>query len=171
MTIYPSMQAPQIRNSDSKLGFLLDTTRQLGPTKQPCRTLLTRASEPHARVGSTVQMKRASWYRLLGSAWFCGVLTLSPISIQAASSPIADIIGLKLGMSYEEVVTTLKARKDFTSVETADEWIREGHGITQNQLVRGANGIPCPNVQVQSAWASFIWSVIPSRIGLHRGKM
>jgi len=46
-------------------------------------------------------------------------------------------------MSYDEIVALLKKRDDVKTIETTDQWIRQSHGITKHQLVRGSNGTAC----------------------------
>lgn len=54
-----------------------------------------------------------------------------------------DIVGLRPGMTYDEVVALVEGRDDVTLVETAEQWIRQSHGIPTRQLLRAGNGVPC----------------------------
>ena len=59
------------------------------------------------------------------------------------AGPVDDIVGLRPGMSFGEIVGQLEARDDVESVETAEQWVRQSNGIPTRQLVRAANGIAC----------------------------
>ncbi|MGF1628735.1 MAG: hypothetical protein ACFCUT_04640 [Kiloniellaceae bacterium] len=87
-----------------------------------------------------------SW---LAAALFVGGLQFlqaanATAQVPAAESAIADdILGLRPGMSYGEVVALLEARDDVQLVETAEQWIRQSHGIPTRQLLRASDGIAC----------------------------
>ena len=61
----------------------------------------------------------------------------------AAAQSADDIVGLRAGMSFDEVVSLVEQRDDVTLVETAEQWVRQSHGIPTRQLLRGSNGVAC----------------------------
>jgi hypothetical protein len=61
----------------------------------------------------------------------------------AAAQAVDDIVGLRPGMTFEEVTALVEGRDDVTLVETAEQWIRQSHGIPTRQLLRGSNGVAC----------------------------
>lgn len=61
----------------------------------------------------------------------------------AAAQSTDDIVGLRPGMSFDEVVSLVEERNDVTLVETAEQWMRQSHGIATRQLLRGSNGVAC----------------------------
>ncbi|MCP5367843.1 MAG: hypothetical protein H6906_10055 [Hyphomicrobiales bacterium] len=71
-----------------------------------------------------------------------GALAGTPAA-HAQGGPVADVVGLKPGLTYDEVVALLRARDDVSGVETAVQWIRQSNGQPTRQLVRGADGTPC----------------------------
>lgn len=61
----------------------------------------------------------------------------------AAAQAVDDIVGLRPGMTLEEVAALVEGRDDVNLVETAEQWIRQSHGIPTRQLLRGSNGVAC----------------------------
>ena len=61
----------------------------------------------------------------------------------AEAAMVDDIVGLRPGMSYAEIVAILEAREGTRTIETAEQWIRQSHGIPTRQLLRASDGIAC----------------------------
>lgn len=58
--------------------------------------------------------------------------------------PVDDIVQLRPGMPYEEVVAVLECRDDIRVIQTAPLFsVQDNFGIPTRQLVRASNGIPC----------------------------
>lgn len=58
--------------------------------------------------------------------------------------PVDDIVGLRPGMTYDDVVAVLECRDDITAFQTAEMWsIRQNFGFPTRQLLRASNGVPC----------------------------
>lgn len=74
----------------------------------------------------------------LGASALC-----QPSIAQAPQTPVADIVGLKVGSSYEQIVEALEARDDVSAVETAQQWLRQSHGVATRQLLRASDGTAC----------------------------
>lgn len=62
---------------------------------------------------------------------------------RAQSPQVRDIVGLEPGQSVDRVVELLKKRDDSASIEIAQQWIRQSHGVPTRQLLRASNGVPC----------------------------
>ena len=75
-----------------------------------------------------------------------GALLMPPAGIATAQAPesvVDDIVGLRVGMSYDAVVALLEGRDDALEIETAEQWIRQSHGLPTRQLLRASDGVPC----------------------------
>lgn len=79
----------------------------------------------------------------LSAAAIAAGLMLFAGAAGAQASAVDDIVGLRAGMSYDEVVKLLEARDDVALVETAEQWIRQSNGIPTRQLLRASDGVPC----------------------------
>jgi hypothetical protein len=89
-------------------------------------------------------MQRKTWSgNCFPAAVVAAGLMLSAGPAGAQASAVDDIVGLRAGMGYDEIVKLLEARDDVSLVETAEQWIRQSHGIPTRQLLRAANGVPC----------------------------
>lgn len=67
-----------------------------------------------------------------------------PAASRADGAPVDDIVNLRPGMSYDEVLAVLECRDDIRVVQTAPMWsISENYGIPTRQLLRASDGIPC----------------------------
>lgn len=83
--------------------------------------------------------------RLKAAALLLGAVLL-PSDAAKAQTPNAvvdDIIGLRPGMSYDEISAVLQGRDDVAVIETAEQWIRQSHGLATRQLLRASDGVPC----------------------------
>src|SRR3546814_872198 len=75
-----------------------------------------------------------------------GALLMPPAETATAQAPgsvVDDIVGLRVGMSYDAVVALLEGRDDTPEIETAEQWIRQSHGLPTRQLLRASDGVPC----------------------------
>src|SRR3546814_3081680 len=75
-----------------------------------------------------------------------GALLMPPAETATAQAPgsvVDDIVGLRVGMSYDAVVALLEGRDDTPEIETAVQWIRQSHGLPTRQLLRASDGVPC----------------------------
>lgn len=67
-----------------------------------------------------------------------------PVAARPDGAPVDDIVNLRPGMSYDQVLATLECRDDIRVVQTAPMWsISENYGIPTRQLLRASDGIPC----------------------------
>lgn len=58
--------------------------------------------------------------------------------------PVDDIVGLRPGMGYDDVLEVLECRQDIRLVQHAELWsTSENFGIPTRQLVRATDGVPC----------------------------
>lgn len=65
-------------------------------------------------------------------------------SSRRQGGPVDDIVQLRPGMPYEEVVAVLECRDDIRLIQTAPLFsIQDNFGIPTRQLVRGSDGVPC----------------------------
>jgi hypothetical protein len=62
---------------------------------------------------------------------------------RAQSGPVGDIVGLEPGMDFDTIVSLIKKREDIGPIETAEQWIRQNHGVPTRQLLRAADGTSC----------------------------
>lgn len=55
-----------------------------------------------------------------------------------------DIVGLSVGMTYDEVIAALECREDIRVVQTAGLWVsKNNYGVETKGVVRATSGIPC----------------------------
>jgi hypothetical protein len=63
-------------------------------------------------------------------------------------APVDDILGLRPGLAYNDVVALLECRDDIRVIQTSALWnVEENFGIPTRQLVRASDGIPCTERQ------------------------
>lgn len=64
------------------------------------------------------------------------------------SGPVDDIVGLRPGMSYDDVLAVLECRDELTTFQTAETWsIQQNYGFPTRQLLRATNGIACTDAE------------------------
>src|SRR3546814_6185443 len=85
---------------------------------------------------------------LVAAALLVGSALLMPpagtATAQAPGSVVDDIVGLRVGMSYDAVVALLEGRDDTPEIETAEQWIRQSHGLPPRQLQLGNAHVRTP---------------------------
>lgn len=70
-------------------------------------------------------------------------------------TPVDDIVGIRPGMSYDDVIGILACRDDVPLIETAEKWnIQQTHGFPLRQVVRASNGTPCSGQEIVRAMSS-----------------
>src|SRR3546814_17060765 len=73
-----------------------------------------------------------------------GALLMPPAETATAQAPgsvVDDIVGLRVGMSYDAVVALIEGRDDTPAIETAEQRIRQSQGLPPPQLLRGLDGV------------------------------
>lgn len=74
----------------------------------------------------------------------------------AQAAPADDVVGLELGMSFDESSALLKKMDDVELTETAAQWIRQSHGLPTRQLLRASDGRACEGKPArQRGWQPF----------------
>jgi hypothetical protein len=63
---------------------------------------------------------------------------------RAQDAPIDDVADLRPDMSLADIEAILECRGDVLNFDTATEWARKSLGIKTRQLLRAADGEPCP---------------------------
>lgn len=64
-------------------------------------------------------------------------------------APVDDIVGIRPGMSFDDVSWTLECRGDVPVLETAAKWnIKQDYGYPIRQLIRATNGVPCTSQEI-----------------------
>lgn len=59
-------------------------------------------------------------------------------------APADDVLGLRPGMSWNDVEALLACRQGQKTLQTAELWsLRQNYGIPTRQLLRSSDGIPC----------------------------
>ena len=85
-------------------------------------------------------------------------------STDPRAGPPDDIVGLRPGMSYDDVVAVLECRNDIRVIKVAPMFnIQENYGIPTRQLVRGSNGIPCSEREARGERCSTLGRFEPLR--------
>jgi hypothetical protein len=75
--------------------------------------------------------------------------SLSPASVRS-SGPVDDIVGVRPGMPYDEVVAVLECRGNLQTFQTAETWsISQNHGFPTRQLLRATDGTPCSQADLR----------------------
>jgi hypothetical protein len=66
-----------------------------------------------------------------------------------SGGPVDDVVGIRPGMGWEDVMWLLACRDDVPVVETGDTWnIKQAHGIPVRQLIRASDGQPCSGQEI-----------------------
>src|SRR3546814_19514392 len=83
---------------------------------------------------------------LVAAALLVGGALLMPAAetetAQAPGSVDDDIVGLRVGMSYDADVATLEGSDDNPAIEYAAQLHRQSHGWTTRKQLRGSYGAP-----------------------------
>jgi len=70
-------------------------------------------------------------------------------------APVDDIVGMRPGMGYDDVLALLECRDDIRSVQSAPLWgASQNYGIPTRQLLRASNGIPCSEAEISARSAN-----------------
>lgn len=68
---------------------------------------------------------------------------------RADGAPVDDIVGIRPGMSFDDVTWVLECRGDVPVLETAAKWnIKQDYGYPIRQLIRATNGVPCTSQEI-----------------------
>lgn len=68
---------------------------------------------------------------------------------RSADAPVDDIVGLRPGMAYDDILALLECRDDIRSVQSAPLWsASQNYGIPTRQLLRASDGIPCSDAEI-----------------------
>ena len=74
----------------------------------------------------------------------------------AQAAPADDVVGLEIGMSFDESVALAKKMDDVALTETVEQWIRQNHGVPTRQLLRASDGKACASKpKPQRGWQPF----------------
>jgi hypothetical protein len=78
--------------------------------------------------------------------------------------PVDDIVQLRPGMPYDDVIAVLECRNDIRVIQTAPLFsIQDNFGIPTRQLVRASNGIPCSEREARGDRCSTLGRFEPLR--------
>lgn len=59
-------------------------------------------------------------------------------------APVDDIVGIRPGMSFDDVSWVLECRDDVPIINVADKWvIKQNYDIPTRQIIRASDGTPC----------------------------
>lgn len=65
-----------------------------------------------------------------------------------SDGPVDDLVGLRPGMAYDDILALLECRDDIRSVQSAALWsASQNYGIPTRQLLRASDGIPCSEAE------------------------
>lgn len=68
---------------------------------------------------------------------------------RAEGAPVDDIVGIRPGMGFDDVVRILECRDDVSVVETAEKWnLQQTYGFPLRQVVRASNGAECTGREI-----------------------
>jgi hypothetical protein len=83
---------------------------------------------------------------------------------QRQSGPVDDIVQLRVGMPYDDIVAILECRDDIRVIQSAPLFsIQDNFGVPTRQLVRAANGIPCSEREARGDRCSTLGRFEPLR--------
>lgn len=71
------------------------------------------------------------------------------IAPRAARKPVDDILGLRPGMTYEDVTALLDCREPRPQLEVEERWhVSDTHGVDTRQVLRASNGEACTGREI-----------------------
>lgn len=74
---------------------------------------------------------------------------------RSEAAPVDDIVGLRPGMAYDDILALLECRDDVRSVQSAPLWsASQNYGIPTRQLLRASDGIPCSEAEISARSAA-----------------
>lgn len=63
---------------------------------------------------------------------------------ERGQGPVDDVLGIRPGMPWDDVMAILECRGDLSTFQTAETWsIRQNYGISTRQLLRATDGRVC----------------------------
>mgnify|MGYP003701286879 CR=1 FL=1 len=66
-----------------------------------------------------------------------------------AGGPVDDVVGIRPGMGWDDVMWLLACRDDVPTVEIGDTWnVKQAYGIPVRQLIRASDGQPCSGQEI-----------------------
>lgn len=75
---------------------------------------------------------------------FTLAMSVLPCTDALAQTALAgDVVGLKIGMGFDESNALAGKMDDVADTETVAQWIRQNHGLPTRQLPRASDGKPC----------------------------
>jgi hypothetical protein len=66
------------------------------------------------------------------------------LAARAPTAPIDDVAGLRPGMSFDDVEAVLECGGELAHFDVRPQWARNSQGLPTRQLLRAADGEPCP---------------------------
>ena len=69
--------------------------------------------------------------------------------------PVDDVVGVRQGMSFEDVRWLLECRDDVSMIEEGEKWqIKRTYDFPVRQLIRASNGTPCSGQEIANDMGS-----------------
>ncbi len=94
--------------------------------------------------------------RALALTFTLAMSTLLCTDALAQAAPADDVVGLEIGMSFDESSALAKKMDDVEYTETVAQWIRQNHGLPTRQLLRASDGKACDGKpKPQRGWQPF----------------
>ena len=94
--------------------------------------------------------------RALALAFTLAMSALLCTDALAQAAPADDVVGLKIGMSFDESTALAEKMDDVEHTETVAQWIRQSHGLPTRQLLRASDGKVCNSKpKQQRGWQPF----------------
>lgn len=66
------------------------------------------------------------------------------LAARAPAAPVDDVAGLRPGMSFDDVEAVLECGGELAHFDLKPQWARNSQGLATRQLLRAADGEPCP---------------------------
>lgn len=71
---------------------------------------------------------------------------------ERSGGAVDDIVGIRPGMPWDDVVAILECRGDLSTFQTAETWsIRQNYGFPTRQLLRATDGVVCSEAELRRA--------------------
>lgn len=71
---------------------------------------------------------------------------------ERGQGPVDDVVGIRPGMPWDDVVAILECRGDLRTFQTAETWsIRQNYGFPTRQLLRATDGVVCSEAEQRQA--------------------